>query len=526
MSDTPNDPLVKTGEATFRDWLAVASCTIGCFMAILDIQITNASLAPIEGGLGASIDEGSWISTAYLIAEIIVIPLTGWLSHVFGLRRYLMLNTGLFVLFSIGCAMSNSMTELILFRVGQGFTGGALIPTGMSVFSRHLPPHQQPIGIAMFGVSATFAPAIGPSLGGWLTENFSWHYIFYLNIGPGLLAMALQYYALAPERVRLKELAEGDWWGILSMALGLGAVTVVLEEGQRYDWLSSPLITALTVVATISLIVFFIIELTGRHPFINLRLLAHPPIRWSSLLSTVVGTVSFGSMFLIPVYLAQVPRYSTVQIGSVVMWSGIPQLAIFPLIPLMLKTIPPRLMVGTGIVLFATSSFLNADLTHDVGGTELILPQVLRALAFPLFAVPLFQMAITGLSVRDTADAASLSNICRNLGGSVGIALLSTITQSREQVHFAAIAERVTANATKVADRIGEMSAIMLARTGDAATAPMQAVAMIAGEAHREATILAYSDAFTTLGILLVLCLPTVFVLPNTKAAGGPAAVH
>jgi len=516
----------KTGNAALRDWLAIAGGMVGCFMAILDIQITNSSLAPIEGGMGASVDEGSWISTAYLIAEIVVIPLTGWLSTVFGLKRYLAVNTALFVLFSIGCAQSTSMIDLILFRTGQGFTGGVLIPTGLSVIRRHLPPHQQPIGIALFGMSATFAPAIGPTLGGWLTENFSWHYIFYLNVFPGFLAIALQLYALAPERMRLRALMDGDWWGIGSMAIGLGAITVVLEEGQRHEWFDSPLICGLTVIAVICLTFFFIIEFTARHPFINLRLFAKPAIGWSNLLSTVVGAVSYGSLFLIPVYLATIPRFSTQQIGAVVMWSGLPQLVIFPLIPLMLRTLPPRLMVGIGIALFALSSFVNADLTHDVGMNELIVPQVIRAVAFPFFAVPLFQLAIVGLSIRDTADSASLSNICRNLGGSIGIALLSTITQSREKVHFAAIAERVTANATNTTSRIGEMSGLFAQRTGDAGIAPIQAVAQIAGEMHREASVMAYSDAFMVLAVLLVLSLPTIFLLPNAKPSGDVAPAH
>jgi DHA2 family multidrug resistance protein len=517
-------PLEK---ATLRDWLAVAGGMVGCFMAILDIQITNSSLAPIEGGMGASVDEGSWISTAYLIAEIVVIPLTGWLTSVFSLRRYLSVNTTLFVLFSIGCAQSTSMIDLILFRVGQGFTGGVLIPTGLTLIRRHLPPQHQTVGVALFGISATFAPAIGPSLGGWLTENFSWHYIFYLNIIPGLIAVALQLTMLDREPVRLRELIEGDWWGIGTMAIGLGAMTVVLEEGQRYDWYGSPMITTLTIVGVVALIFFLILELTAEKPFINLRLFAVPSVGWSNLLSTVVGAVSYGSLFLIPVYLAEVPRYSTQQIGGVVMWSGLPQLAIFPLIPFLLRTVPPRIMVGTGITLFALSCYVNAFLTHDVGTAELILPQVIRSVAFPLFAVPLFQLAIKDLSLRDTADAASLSNICRNLGGSVGIAMLSTITQAREQVHFAAIRDRVSANADATWAHVDRMAAVFAGRAGDAASGPVQAIAQIAAQMHREALVMAYSDAFMTQAILLVLAIPTVLVLPNLKAGEGSAgALH
>jgi DHA2 family multidrug resistance protein len=518
--------LLQTKNAGLRDWLAIAGGMVGCFMAILDIQITNSSLAPIEGGMGASVDEGSWISTAYLIAEIVVIPLTGWLSSVFGLRRYLAVNTTLFVLFSIGCAQSTSMIDLILYRTGQGFTGGVLIPTGLNVIRRHLPPHQQSIGMSLFGVSATFAPAIGPSIGGWLTENFSWHYLFYLNIGPGLLAIALQLYALEKEPMKLRELIDGDWWGIGTMALGLGSMTIVLEEGQRHEWFGSPMISTLAVIAFVSLMFFLIIEFTAEKPFINLRLFGQSRVGWSNLLSTVVGAVSYGSLFLIPVYLAEVPRFSTQQIGSVVMWSGLPQLAIFPLMPFLLNTVRPRTLVGTGIALFALSCFVNAQLTHDVGRNELILPQVIRAVAFPLFAMPLFQLALSGLSLRDSADAASLSNICRNLGGSIGIALLSSITQTREQIHYQAISDRVSANAATTAGRIEQMTAVFAGHGADAATAPIQAVASIAGQMHREAMVMAYSDAFMTLGVLLVLALPSVLILPNIRPQRQMQAAH
>jgi DHA2 family multidrug resistance protein len=518
--------ILQTKNAGLRDWLAIAGGMVGCFMAILDIQITNSSLAPIEGGMGASVDEGSWISTAYLIAEIVVIPLTGWLSSVFGLRKYLAVNTALFVLFSIGCAQSTSMIDLILYRTGQGFTGGVLIPTGLTVIRRHLPPHQQAIGMSLFGVSATFAPAIGPSIGGWLTENFSWHYLFYLNIGPGLLAIALQLYALHREPMKFRELIDGDWWGIGTMALGLGSMTIVLEEGQRHEWFGSPMISTLAVIGVVSLMFFLIIEFTAEKPFINLRLFGQSNVGWSNLLSTVVGAVSYGSLFLIPVYLAEVPRFSTQQIGSVVMWSGLPQLAVFPVMPFLLNNVRPRTLVGTGIALFALSCFVNADLTHDVGRPELILPQVIRAVAFPLFAMPLFQLALNGLSMRDTADAASLSNICRNLGGSVGIALLSTITQTREQVHYQAISDRISANATTAAGRIEQMTAVFASHGADAATAPIQAVASIAGQMHREAMVMAYSDAFMTLGVLLVLALPSVLILPNIRPQREMPAAH
>jgi DHA2 family multidrug resistance protein len=510
---------------TIRDWLAIAGGMVGCFMAILDIQITNSSLAQIEGAIGASIDEGGWISTAYLVAEIVVIPLTGWLSIVFGLQRYLAVSTALFILFSVACAWSTSLPELILFRAGQGFTGGALIPTGLTIITRYLPPNMQMIGGAIFGVGVTFAPALGPTIGGWLTENLSWHYIFYLNIIPGLVAIALHLYALAPERPRLGELIGGDWWGILTMTAGLAALTVVLEEGQGREWFGSPLIRDLAVVAFVSLVFFLIVEFTSAKPVINLRLLGRRAVGSGNFLSTVIGAVSYGSIFLVPLYLAQVPRYSAMQIGAVVMWSGLPQLLVFPLMPLMVKYLSLRPMVAAGALIVAASCFFNAHLSPDTGGGDLILAQVLRAIGFPIFAMPLLQLAVTGLPPRDSADASSLTNIFRNLGGAIGIALLATMTQAREQVHFAALAERVSANADRTAARLEQLTGVFLSRSSDPATAGAQAAAMLAGEMHHQASVMAYADAFNALGYLMLLSIAMVFILPkgNLDAA---VAVH
>ncbi|MGC2223151.1 MAG: DHA2 family efflux MFS transporter permease subunit, partial [Methylocella sp.] len=272
MTDAPET------KAALTDWLAVAGAIIGAFTAILDIQITNSSLANIEGAIGASTEQGSWISTAYLMAEIVVIPLTGWLGSIFGLRRYLCVNTGLFVAFSIACALSTSLTQLIIFRAGQGFTGGVLIPTAVTIIRTRLPKSQQGLGITFFGLTATFAPAIGPTIGGWLTDNFSWHYIFYLNLLPGPIAAIIQLIALPKQQVRWAELPKGDWFGIATMAVGLSSLTYVLEEGQRKEWFESDVISRLTIIAAIGIFCFVLRELTAAKPFINLRVLCNRTI--------------------------------------------------------------------------------------------------------------------------------------------------------------------------------------------------------------------------------------------------------
>jgi len=517
------DRTPATGEVSLRDWVAVGGAILGAFMAILDIQITNASLAEIGGAISATPAEGSWISTGYLMAEIIVIPLTGWLARTIGLRRFLSINSALFVGFSILCAMSNSLTEMIIWRAGQGFTGGVLIPTAITIVRSRLPADKQPIGIAMFGMVATFAPAIGPTVGGWLTENWSWHYIFYLNIAPGLLAIALQLYALDPERPQWAELKHADWLGIVAMAIGLSCLTFVLEEGQREEWFDSRLIVAASIASVLGIAVFLIAELTDDRPFINLRLFANPSVGGSGILMAVFGATAFGSVYLIPSYLAQVQGYNAQQIGEVVMWSGIPQLFLLPVMPLLMKRVDPRLLVGLGLLLFAASCFINVDMSPDTAMDQLMLPQLMRAAGQPLATIPLTQLSVVGLTRRDTADSAGITSVMRNLGASIGIAMLSTVVQVREQVHFSVIAEALSQNSLRLQERLQAVSAMFAGKGSDLATATQQATGMIAQQVRLHATVMAYADSFWILGVCLLLSLATILIL--RKPAPGAAAM-
>ena len=497
--------------ASARDWAAVMSAMLAAFMAILDIQITNASLANIEGAVGASPSEGSWISTSYLIAEIVTIPLTGWLGQVIGLKRYLIGNSVLFLVFSVCCARSDSLTALILSRCGQGFCGGVLIPTAVTILRTRLPRSQQPIGISIFGLTATLAPALGPTLGGWLTDNLSWRYLFYINLLPGAVTLVMFARALDGVPARWRELKGGDWPGITLMAVGLSSLTIVLEEGQRETWFGSDLIRTLSVLAAVGIGGFMLRELTTRAPLINIRLLGNRSVGSACFLMTVFGAVSLGSVYIIPLYCAQIQDYDPEQIGKVVMWSGLPQLAIFPLMPRLMRQIDPRLLVAAGTLLFAVSCFINTALTQDVGMKQLILPQVLRAIGQPLFAVPLSQLATAGLPPRDTADASALSSMMRNLGGSLCIAMISTVVERREHFHFSVIADRMSSNSLVVQQRI----AALVSSKGavDQAMAHRQALARLASQVRQQATIMSYSDAFGIIGVTLTVCLLALFLL-------------
>lgn len=505
--------------ASRRDWAAVCAAVLAAFLAVLDIQVTNASLANIEGAVGASSSEGSWISTSYLTAEIVTIPLTGWLGGVIGLRRYLLANATLFLIFSVCCGLSDNLTQLIVARVGQGFTGGVLIPTAVTVLRRRLPAAQQPIGIAMFGVTVTLAPALGPTIGGWLTDNYSWRALFDVNLLPGAVALVMFARALDPAPSEWWKLREADWPGIGLMAVGLSSMTIMLEEGQRWTWFGSDLVRVLALAAAIGIAGFVLRQFTARRPLINLRLLAHPVVGSACLLMTVYGAVSLGSIFIIPLYCAQVQGYDPEQIGTVVMWSGLPQLVLFPLMPRLMRRVDSRVLVAVGTLLFAISCWINTALTQDVGMQQLILPQLLRALGQPLVGVPLSQLATAGLEPRDTADASALMTMLRNLGGSLCIAMVSTVVERREHMHFDVIAQRLSTGNLLLQARVNTLTTMRVPGLGPDG-AHQWALATIAAGVRRQATILSYSDAFALIAFALIASLAALPLLRRPKPAG------
>ena len=506
-------------QGSLRDWVAFLGGSLGAFMAVLDIQITNSSLADIQGSLGASLDEGSWISTGYLIAEIIVIPLTGWLGLVFGLKRYLMANAVVFIGFSLLCGVATSLPEMILFRVGQGFTGGVLIPTAFTIMLLRIPQARRPLAGAIFGLTVTFAPAIGPTVGGWLTDSYSWHLIFYINVLPGLLLLAMVGWGLDGAPTQLGRLARGDWFGIGFMAAGLGCLEYVLEEGQRKDWFGDDGIVLAASVAAVSLVAFVTIELVRREPFIDLRLMKRRALGVASLVNFASGLGLYGSVYLLPLYLSRVQHYNALQIGQVQMWMGLPQLFILPLLPLVLKLFDSRLVIGFGLSLFAVSCGMNAYMSPDTAIDQLKTAQLVRAAGQPFIISPLSQMATVGISPAQAGGASALFNMMRNLGGSVGIAALGTVVDQREHFHFSVMAERVTQNAQRTTERLRGMAG----RLGSEA----RAVGTLAGQVRRQAYLMAYADGFAVISAGLFLSLLAVpFLVRVPKGGGGGGGGH
>lgn len=513
-----------TPAVSAKTWIAVIGATLGAFMAVLNIQIVNASLADIQGAIGAGIDDGGWISTSYLIAEIVVIPLSGWLAQVFSIRIYLLTNAILFLLLSAACALAQDLPQMIVLRAVQGFTGGVLIPMAFTLIITLLPRAKQPVGLALFALSATFAPAIGPTIGGYLTENFGWQYIFYVNLAPGAIMVGMLWYALDAKPMKLSLLREGDWAGIITMAIGLSALQTVLEEGNKDDWLGSPFIVKLSVIAVVALTAFLIIELTVKKPLLNLRLLVRRNFGFGMLANFLLGIALYGSVFILPQYLSRIQGYNSEQIGMVLAWTGLPQLLLIPLVPRLMQKFDARIIIGIGFVLFAASNFMNIYMTNDYGADQLLWPNVVRAIGQALVMAPLSAVATAGIEAENAGSASGLFNMMRNLGGAVGIALLQTVLTKREQYHSNVLMQSVSVFEQATRTRLEQLTQYFINHgVLDRADASHRAYVAIGHIVQKQAYIFAFSDTFYLLGLALIVAFIASLLLkkPSHVSAGG-----
>lgn len=504
--------------ASIKTWVSVAGCMVGALIAVLDIQVTNSSLPQIEGGIGTGSDNGTWISTSYLIGEIIMIPLSDYLTRVFSFRRFLLGNLLMFLVFSVCCAFATNLTEMIVFRGLQGFTGGVMIPLAFTRVLSTIPLRQQPVGLAAFALTATFGPAIGPTIGGWLTENYGWEYIFFINLVPGALMFALLYPTLERGTVNLGLLREGDWLGIALMVVGLASLQTVLDEGNKDDWFGSPYIVHLSIVAAITLTAFVIVELVVEKPAVQLRLLARRNFGLGTLANVIVGFALFGSIYVLPAYLTDVQGYNAEQVGIVLAWAGVPQLFIIPLVPLLQKHFDRRLIVCVGLAVFATSCFLNTHLSFNNSGDQFMATNVVRAVGQAILIAPLVAIATMGLPKELAGAASGLFNMMRSLGGAIGTAALATVISKREQFHSNIIGQSVTPYGTSVESFLSQMQEYFLAHgAGDAESARHQAEVLLGSLVQRQSSIMAFSDTFYVLGLILSVAAVVVMLTRGSK---------
>lgn len=507
-----------------RTWIAVAAGMLGAFMAVLDIQITNSSLKDILGALSATQEEGSWISTAYLCAEIVVIPMTALFTRAFGARRYLIGTTALFLLFSTLCGAAWNLPSMIVFRMMQGFTGGALIPMAMTLVVTRLPASKRAVGLAVFGLTATLAPAMGPTLGGYLTEIYGWPSIFYINWVPGVLLVAGLMWGMDPEPLDLSQFVNADWLGIALMALGLGSLTIFLEEGNSKDWFDSQFIMIFCALSIVGILGWVAVSFSRPNPFVNLGLYGQRNFLVATALSAVIGMGLYGSSFLLPLFLGQIAGYTPMQIGEVIAWVGFPQLIVMPFAAALSARVDNRIMCSFGLALFGGSCLMNAFMDASTGYDQLIVSQAIRAIGQPFVMLTLSNFAMQGIKPQDMPSASSLFNMTRNLGGSIGIALLATALTNREHLHSARLGESVSNYALATQQRLDSLTQGFIAGGIDPAGAGDKALRVVDNIVRRESYVMAYNDGFLIVGLILLGCIAIIWFADKVKSPGGPGS--
>ncbi|MCB2060619.1 MAG: DHA2 family efflux MFS transporter permease subunit [Novosphingobium sp.] len=478
-------------------------------MALLDISIVNSALPVIQGEIGATQSEGTWVGTSYLVAEIVIMPLTAWLERMLGLRRVLLIGATIFTIFSVVCGFASDLTTMILGRIGQGLAGGTLIPTGMTIMAKRLPPHQQSIGMAIFASAALLGPILGPLLGGWITENYSWHYAFFINVPicAGLVLLILT--GLPGEPGDPEELTNADWFGIAGMALGFGSITVLLEEGHREQWFESALIWQLAVGTVIGIVLVAVGQLRSRRPVMKLGLLRDRALSAVLLMVMVNGALLFGTLFTVPQFLAAIAGYNALQSGQVIFIAGLVGIFASALYPVLVARIPIRIMVASSMVVVALASYVSSNLTSDSVASAFRLGQILLGVGVTYSVLPLQQAAVSAVPVDDAGQATSLFNIARNLGASIGLAALASFFEQRIEFHHWRVHSALGANDPELSLRLAESGA----RLGGGSQGMEAAYRALDAEVMTEALVMSFSDIFLVFAALPIIALPLVLLL-------------
>src|SRR6204780_4061364 len=497
-----------------RRLFAFLAMCFGMFMAFLDIQIVSSSLAEIQAGLSASADEIPWVQTSYLIAEVVAIPLSGFLSRALGTRILFATSAAGFTLASIMCGTSSSIDSMIVWRAIQGFIGGGMVPTVFaSAYLIFQGPRQELIA-PVVGLIATLAPTIGPTVGGYLTDAFSWHWLFFINVVPGIVVTAITAVLVDFDKPDLALLKNFDWYGLLSMAGFLGALEYVLEEGPRYEWFDDDTIFVVAIVSALSAVGFFARVLTARAPIVDLRAFANRNFAVGSLFSFVLGIGLYGLTYLYPVYLAQVRGYDALMIGETMFVSGVVMFVTAPIAGQLNEKVDPRFILVAGFVFFAIGTCKMTYLTSDWDFWELLWPQVFRGGGLMFAIIPVTNTALGTLPPDRVKNASGLFNLMRNLGGAIGLAAINTVFNDRMDLHLARLHDAINPSNLAATEALSN-----LASRFQGSDAQSQALQALFNMVRLQAAVMSYADVFLMMTVLFLVLAAFGLLMKRPKAA-------
>jgi len=511
-------------------WVVAPTVGLAAFMEVLDISIANVALQHIAGSLSASQDESTWVLTSYLVTNAIVLPMSGWLSSVIGRRRYFLGCIVGFSVTSLLCGLAPSLPLLILARALQGITGGGLQPNAQAILADAFPPHKRGQAFAMYGIAVVVAPAIGPTLGGWITDNYSWRWVFLLNVPVGVLLTLLASRVIhdspaqvAARTARLREKLRFDYIGFALLVVGMCSLQIVLDKGQEDDWWSSRFILDLTIAATVSLIAFVVWELRRPDPIVDLRLLKHRNFAVGNLLMFMLGFILLGSTVLLPQFVQLVLGYTATDAGLVISPGGFAVMVMMPIVGNLVSRVDARWLIAFGLVATSLGLYAMTRFYLDVDYGTVAWARVYQSAGLGFLFIPINTIAYLGLAPGKNNDASAIINMMRNLGGSFGISLATTLIARRQQYHQSMLIEHVGPYSTQYGDTIQKLQQTFLTQSASAADALHLAQARLYAIVQQQAQVLSYIDGFWVMSMIFIALVPLVFLLRKPAPGGGGA---
>jgi len=521
MTDIALPLPVAAEHAPDNKWMVAISISFGAIMATVDLSIVNVALPQIRGSIGASIDQMAALATSFAIAQVIVMPLTAFLGRFFGQKRVYLFCLGLFLVGSAICGMARTLTQLVLARALQGLGGGALQPTQQAILRQTFPMREQGMAMAVFAMAVMIGPALGPSLGGWIVDNWSWPWIFYINLPVGVIGILMvSRFVHEPEDIRAANKAAAermrgnlDWAGIAFMSVGLASMQYVLEEGTRNDWFQSTAITLATAVAVFSLVAFFVQEFRTPHPAVNLRLFRNGIFSSATVIGGIMFAILMGNMFLLPVFMQELLGYTALQSGWALMPRSLVMMVATPIVGKLYNRVPPPLLIGLGVIGVAWGSWAMGHFTLQTTPSDITASLVMQGVGFALLFVPLTTVAMSHIARNDIADASGLNSLVRQLGGSIGLAVFTTMLTRWSMQAGAAIGTHIDVTRPQVRYEMTLLKGLFQMRGMDAVHAQSAALTMLQRQVAGQAAVIAFDKTFIFGAGLMVLLFPLVFML-------------
>lgn len=515
-------PTYEAAPPGVNKWLVAIAVALGALLEVVDTSIVNVALTEMQNSLGATLSQVSWVVSSYAVANVIILPLTAWLGHRFGKKRYFVFSLIAFTIASVLCGVANNLPLLIVARVMQGLGGGGLMAKAQSILFETFPKSEQAMAQGFFSAIVIAGPTIGPTLGGYIVTNINWRWIFFVNIPIGIAATFMCLAFLPEDPVHERDEGGIDWIAILLLSVGLGSLQTVLEEGQSDEWFDSPFIVTCTVAAVLGIVLFVHRELSAKRPVVDLRVLRHRSLWAGSILSAIIGMGLYGTLFSIPIFAQSILHYTSQQTGMLLLPSALASALAMPLIARLLARFDPRVLIVAGALILVAALTQLEKLTPMTSADDLFWPLIIRSFGTVLMFLPLSMATLGPLPREEISAATGFYSLTRQLGGSIGVALLTTLLADRQGFHRAVLVEKMTASDPQVLERIAAYTSAFVSKGFDAANAHAKALALLDGAVSLQAAVLSFNDTFRVTTVALLATLPLVLLLGRGR--GGPVS--